>query len=194
VQKYLRIAQIWFIKGVMSVQVRKQVTSGEFVAVGAKIRNIRQMRKLTLQQVAAEVGTDTGNLSRMERGKQGIGLMMMSKLAEALNVRPDLFWRETDDEGAFQQMSLMAERFPGADYSLEPSNRTGYKLTDVEAQLINDFRDLAEDQAKQLARQVHEQAQQMRTKRLLADERAVRYINDPRVQALLADIEQKDKK
>jgi hypothetical protein len=120
--------------------------------------------------------------------------MMMSKLAEALNVRPDLFWRETDDEGAFQQMSLMAERFPGADYSLEPSNRTGYKLTDVEAQLINDFRDLAEDQAKQLARQVHEQAQQMRTKRLLADERAVRYINDPRVQALLADIEQKDKK
>jgi len=179
----------------MSIKVHAEVASGDFVAVGAKIRNIRKLRKLTLQQVANTVGTDTGNLSRMERGQQGISLKMMSKLGDALGCSPDLFWRDAGDLKGYQSMVAMAERVPHADFSFGPQNRTDYKVTDSEVQLIDDFRDLDEVQAKELARQVHEQAQMIRAKRLLADERGwLRYMKDPRVQALLAEIEQKENK
>jgi transcriptional regulator with XRE-family HTH domain len=40
-------------------------------AVGQNIRRIRLEKGLTLDHVASRAQTDTGNLSRLERGKQG---------------------------------------------------------------------------------------------------------------------------
>lgn len=38
--------------------------------IDTPLRRLRRTRALTLETVAAAVGTDTGNLSRIERGKQ----------------------------------------------------------------------------------------------------------------------------
>lgn len=47
---------------------------------------LRKKRGLTLNQLAAEVGSDVGNLSRIERGLQGYSDQIISKLASALSV------------------------------------------------------------------------------------------------------------
>lgn len=57
---------------------------------------LRKKRGLTLNQLAAEIGSDVGNLSRVERGLQGYSDQIISKIAGALNVpRAALF---ADDE------------------------------------------------------------------------------------------------
>lgn len=47
---------------------------------GSPLKKARLKRELTLQQVSSAVGTDTGNLSRIERGIQ----IPSKELAEAL--------------------------------------------------------------------------------------------------------------
>lgn len=54
--------------------------------LGAVIRKIRKARRLTLEEVAYRAGTDTGNLSRVERGKQECKADMLYKIAKALGV------------------------------------------------------------------------------------------------------------
>lgn len=64
--------------------------------MGTNIRMLRKKRGLTLNQLAAEIGSDVGNLSRVERGLQGYSDQIISKIAGALNVpRAALF---ADDE------------------------------------------------------------------------------------------------
>lgn len=60
--------------------------------VGQTIRRIRRERGLTLEQVADKAETDTGNLSRIERGKQGYTDKGLRLIAKALGVDvADLF-------------------------------------------------------------------------------------------------------
>jgi len=54
--------------------------------VGLAIRKARKARGLTLDDVAGIVGTDTGNLSRLERGKQGASQELLVKLFNALGL------------------------------------------------------------------------------------------------------------
>lgn len=49
-------------------------------SIGHNIRQLRKRQKMTLEDVAARVGTDTG--------KQGVTESMLYKLAECLNVKP----------------------------------------------------------------------------------------------------------
>jgi len=66
--------------------------------IGQKIRNARKAKGMTLEALAHQVGTDTGNLSRLERGKQGANQELLIKilgvlgmtLAEPSNVEPAL--------------------------------------------------------------------------------------------------------
>lgn len=44
------------------------------------LRALRERRELTLQQVAAETGIDTGNLSRIETGRQRCSIETAEKL------------------------------------------------------------------------------------------------------------------
>ena len=46
------------------------------------LRQARERRNLTIQQVAAAVGIDTGNLSRIERGLQVPSKELTEKLAK----------------------------------------------------------------------------------------------------------------
>lgn len=51
--------------------------------LGAEIRRRRQALKWTLEDMVEKVGSDTGNLSRVERGLQGVTEEMLRKLAQA---------------------------------------------------------------------------------------------------------------
>lgn len=54
--------------------------------IGEKIKQIRKANKMTLSELALRVDSDVGNLSRLERGKQGYSEAMVEKIAEALSV------------------------------------------------------------------------------------------------------------
>lgn len=49
--------------------------------MGSLIREIRKRKGQTLAQVAEAVGTDAGNMSRIENGRQKASLAMAAKLA-----------------------------------------------------------------------------------------------------------------
>ncbi|WP_433886927.1 LexA family protein [Pseudomonas vranovensis] len=54
--------------------------------IGQKIRNARKAKGLTLEALAHQVGTDTGNLSRLERGKQGANQDLLVRIMGALGM------------------------------------------------------------------------------------------------------------
>lgn len=62
------------------------------MSVGTEIRRRRKALKLTLEDIVERVGSDTGNLSRIETGKQGASEDMLRKIAQALGCTvADLF-------------------------------------------------------------------------------------------------------
>jgi len=56
------------------------------MTVGTNIRALRKEKGLTLNQLATEIGSDVGNLSRVERGVQNYTDALVKKIAEALSV------------------------------------------------------------------------------------------------------------
>ena len=54
--------------------------------IGQRIREARKAKKLTLEDLANQVGTDTGNLSRLERGKQGASGVLLKKILGVLDL------------------------------------------------------------------------------------------------------------
>jgi phage repressor protein C with HTH and peptisase S24 domain len=68
------------------------------VDVGANIRRLRRAKNLTLEQVAAASNTDTGNLSRLERGKQGYTDEGLKAIAEVLGVPVSAFFQNPSSE------------------------------------------------------------------------------------------------
>lgn len=56
--------------------------------IGKNIRARRKKLKMTLEQLALEIGSDTGNLSRIERGQQSLTTDKISAIAKALNCLP----------------------------------------------------------------------------------------------------------
>ncbi|MFM9914096.1 MAG: amino-acid N-acetyltransferase [Methylophilaceae bacterium] len=58
------------------------------MSLGQSIRQRRKSLNLTLQQLAQTVGADAGNLSRIERGEQGVSETLLHKLCAALDCTP----------------------------------------------------------------------------------------------------------
>lgn len=54
--------------------------------IGPSIRKARKAKGWTLEELANAVGTDTGNLSRLERGLQGASQELLEKLLSALGI------------------------------------------------------------------------------------------------------------
>lgn len=59
---------------------------------------LRKKRGLTLNQLANEIGSDVGNLSRVERGLQGYSDQIISKIAGALSVPPAALFAENEHQ------------------------------------------------------------------------------------------------
>lgn len=56
------------------------------MTVGTNIRALRKEKGLTLNQLATEIGSDVGNLSRVERDQQGYTDALLKKISDALSV------------------------------------------------------------------------------------------------------------
>ena len=54
--------------------------------IGQVIREIREARKATLEEIAFAADTNASNLSRIERGKQGYSTETLERIASALGV------------------------------------------------------------------------------------------------------------
>lgn len=58
-----------------------------YMDIGKSIRSTRKAKGLTLEQLAHMVDTDSGNLSRLERGVQGASKELLAKIMDALDLR-----------------------------------------------------------------------------------------------------------
>ncbi len=56
--------------------------------IGSVIRKLRVEQGATLEQLALEIGTDAGNLSRIERGTQQPALCILEPISSALKITP----------------------------------------------------------------------------------------------------------
>lgn len=67
--------------------------------IGQAVRELRNKAKLTLEELANEVGYDQGNLSKFERGLQATDDDMVARLAKTLRTTvPDLLRRAAEIE------------------------------------------------------------------------------------------------
>ena len=64
--------------------------------LGAAIRKRRKSLGLTLQMLAHRIDADTGNLSRIERGTQGLSEAMLRKLCAALDCTPAFLYAHAE--------------------------------------------------------------------------------------------------
>ena len=65
----------------------------------ANLRRIRHQRKLSQEGLAHEAGVDRAYLSRVERGVTHVGLEIIGKLADVLEVDPAEFFRRPTRSG-----------------------------------------------------------------------------------------------
>jgi amino-acid N-acetyltransferase len=82
------------------------------VSLGSAIRHKRKSLHLTLQALANIIGADSGNLSRIERGEQGITEAMLRKLCAALDCTPAFLYAQSET-----RQSLIASK-KIADYAI----------------------------------------------------------------------------
>lgn len=69
--------------------------TGDFVhRVARRMAKLRSERGLTQEQLAAALDFATKNVQRMESGKQNLSLRTIEKVAAALLVDPEAFFRD----------------------------------------------------------------------------------------------------
>ena len=64
--------------------------SKERKRIGARIRQLREDKRVEAKHLATMVNIDAANLSRIEQGKYSVGLDILTKIADALGVKVDL--------------------------------------------------------------------------------------------------------
>lgn len=94
------------------------MTSQKKETFGQLIRRLRQKENYTLTQLAAQLGVDSANLSKIETGKREFDVSRIEKLAKALNQEEDFFFNELLSEQVakslyqiknYQEILVMAE-------------------------------------------------------------------------------------
>lgn len=68
------------------------------MALGSAIRKRRKALNMTLQELARKINANSGNLSRIERGAQGVSEAMLRKLCTALDCTAAHLYAQSDAE------------------------------------------------------------------------------------------------
>lgn len=91
--KELMTNNIWsesFARGIAFLGISTGDRQGERIRIGARIREIREERKIEARDLAKLAGIDAANLSRIENGKYSVGIDILSKIAAVLGKKIDL--------------------------------------------------------------------------------------------------------
>lgn len=64
--------------------------SEERERIGARIRQLREVKGMEAKQLAVLADIDAANLSRIEQGKYSVGLDILTRIAKVLGVKVDL--------------------------------------------------------------------------------------------------------
>ncbi len=70
------------------------------MSIGQSIRKRRKLLNITLQELASQTGADSGNLSRIERGAQGVSETLLRKISAALDCTPAYLYALTESASA----------------------------------------------------------------------------------------------
>lgn len=80
--------------------------------LGAEIRRRRKALKMTLEELALQIGRDNGNLSRLERGKQGYSDDLLRKIAQAFGCTVADLFAGAEQDSNIVQVPLGTRRIP----------------------------------------------------------------------------------
>ena len=105
------------------------------IFIAERLRRARQLRGLTLSEVASQVGLSHNFLSMVERGMTDLSLARFRRLAEFYGIPPaDLL---TDDSGPYEpqitpwEEGLSIQRGAGVGYRLMPNQEFGVQIVNV---------------------------------------------------------------
>ena len=114
--------------------------------IGSVIREIRQAKGLTLEEVAYAAGTDGGNLSRIERGLQRCIPELLEQIAVSLNLPVSEFYLRAEAGRADpkKQTQLIQEAYAIAPLSPEEAKQAALmakfkKLNEGNQELATEF-------------------------------------------------------
>ena len=110
------------------------------MSLGSAIRKQRKSLHLTLQALANAIGADSGNLSRIERGEQGVTEVMLRKLCSALDCTPAFLYAQSE----LNQTPRVSEK--NADYAIfnkEPSQTPSAQSLNRPQEFVSWFRSVA---------------------------------------------------
>lgn len=104
-------------------------------ALGGRLRRLRQMRRLTLQEVGTAVDISPSFLSMVERGQADVSLSRFTRLAGFYGIRPGelLLDEPATQEPSITQLedALLIDRGVGITYRLLPNAPSGLQVFHV---------------------------------------------------------------
>lgn len=100
--------------------------------IGRVIHVLRKERGLTLEAVALEAGTDTGNLSRIEKGTRQPSIGLLERIAAALGTKVSAIY-----------FSAETGNLPAPSSELQGTNEADFSVEAV--QLRSNFRTLSQE-------------------------------------------------
>lgn len=92
------------------------------MSAGNQIRHLRKSLSMTLQQLAAMIDADAGNLSRIERGELGVSEIMLRKIALALNTTPAQLLMDSTNTPQANELPLASYHINAQQYQLNQQN------------------------------------------------------------------------
>ena len=93
--------------------------------IGSRIREIRNKKGITQDQLSEKVGVSSKYLSSIERGKENPTLNTILKLAQSLDVMPNEFFTHLEIEDPAKRKSMIIEILDKAD---EDKLKLAYKV------------------------------------------------------------------
>jgi len=103
--------------------------NGRFlVSLGSRVRELRNRRGMTRKQVSQKADVSERHLAQVERGEGNISVVLLQRVAEALNVHmANLFAAQIEEPADKRLIQRFLERLPE------------HRLEDVVSRLIRDF-------------------------------------------------------
>ena len=85
----------------IALRETQKMTKLNGMKIGEVVKSLRKARRMTLEQMVDKVGSDTGNLSRFENGRQGISDELLARIAKALGTKVSEIHAAAEDRAVY---------------------------------------------------------------------------------------------